>query len=1207
MVGVGGTYSLAQDAFDQEGDTLTYVLVGGAWPTGVSMDTAGLITATTSFVTGTTGITVSVDDGTNSPVTSPSFDITSAELSAITPQTLRDAGYLLIDDFAGVDPTGVSDSYEGINAAILSTYKSNDVLWFTEGATYRVSDTIKCGAWDVSYSMPKLQGGGSGATRPKIVLDNGATGFGNSSDPQPVVCFRFFEGNGNPTNAGNILEFWPPDPMLQTNTYDPRTPAEGGNGPTAYYPGNVDLRGRSAQAFAGRFNNIDIDCGTNAGAFGLYMPLAQNSMCMDVTITATNALGGMWGFPGRNSVTMNLKIIGGVWQVREDPRDRESSAGPMIAGLTLVGDARTTTPLQTDTFIPTLIVGFDITQGVSGPVLTTGSNSNTANNAAVLIDGIIRSLGGTCFDNANERNLYIRNVFITGTSNLISSGGFSTVTAAGTWKLINEYAYTTPTATEYPQRSMVNGTVSGTGEAQPANDVTASVATPTVDYVARHTITVPMIDQGTYVNVLDHGATRSTQSNTTTAYGSNYDASTADSRQAFVDAMAAAQTAGHNRVFVPKGLYFIGSPGIAMLKDTIMMGVGAGVSRIGTKSNWTPTAKTYMVITADDATGTCHWSHIGLSMRTVPIGGSGGTLNQSTPYPNDWFSFIHWRTGRNSTSIPIDINQRQWQKGENITNPKSYHAFSGNGGGKHYGLDVSGRNMGHVDCRGLDISGTSEPLHIYGCNTEMSKKQPSIGNCLVNIEIASSSNIRLYGNKREGNSATSLINDSTNVCLYGFGRQVRGEKSPALYTHRITGTSNHIIIAPSTYDYTDTTSGTYMITEDLDGGSTHTISWPEGCSYYRRGIPTDVDVTIDPDPAPLKITDVSFTLGSLLNTAPGNAVFAEESDNWPITWASDGHQYASFGDGKGFHNLAGYTETRGSFGFSRIEGTETGYSAFDIYKSGEDMPTSEQGKCYGMLGANAKLYAAVDYFLVGGNGSGNDRYHGLSVIKSEDFGASWSEVIRWDSGDWGGTQTNGFYSMSFCQFGQDHAKPGTASSTAATDGYVYAIICEHDNDLYQVQTPGGISLMRCLESNLDSGTKSHWEYLSSIDGSNVPSWSTTITARTTIFQDATFGNDSSSIFYNEPLGRYVLTTMQGDRATANGCLFGMYEAPEPWGPWTLVIREDVLTLGIADGAACIYWNFSNKWLSVDGLDFVMVGTLFGQDEWGTVEGTFTYG
>lgn len=73
---VGGTYDMKDDTFDPEGNSLTFVRTAGTWPTGVTMDTAGVLTATTSVVAGdTSGITVTIDDGTNSPVSSPSISV----------------------------------------------------------------------------------------------------------------------------------------------------------------------------------------------------------------------------------------------------------------------------------------------------------------------------------------------------------------------------------------------------------------------------------------------------------------------------------------------------------------------------------------------------------------------------------------------------------------------------------------------------------------------------------------------------------------------------------------------------------------------------------------------------------------------------------------------------------------------------------------------------------------------------------------------------------------------------------------------------------------------------------------------------------------------------------------------------------------------------------------------------------------------------
>jgi hypothetical protein len=83
--GIGGVNNLSNNTIDPEGDTLTYTLAGGSWPTGVTMSPFGVITATTSVVEGTTaGITVNISDGINPPVTSPSFSVVISAVGTTT-------------------------------------------------------------------------------------------------------------------------------------------------------------------------------------------------------------------------------------------------------------------------------------------------------------------------------------------------------------------------------------------------------------------------------------------------------------------------------------------------------------------------------------------------------------------------------------------------------------------------------------------------------------------------------------------------------------------------------------------------------------------------------------------------------------------------------------------------------------------------------------------------------------------------------------------------------------------------------------------------------------------------------------------------------------------------------------------------------------------------------------------------------------------
>lgn len=63
------------------------------------------------------------------------------------------------------------------------------------------------------------------------------------------------------------------------------------------------------------------------------------------------------------------------------------------------------------------------------------------------------------------------------------------------------------------------------------------------------------------------------------------------------------------------------------------------------------------------------------------------------------------------------------------------------------------------------------------------------------------------------------------------------------------------------------------------------------------------------------------------------------------------------------------------------------------------------------------------------------------------------------------------------------------------------------------------------------------------------------------------------------------------------------------GPWTTVAyfdhaESDQFGAGEIQDST-FFWNFSNKWLSDDGTDFVLVFTGVGEnDSWNTVEGRF---
>jgi len=338
-----------------------------------------------------------------------------------------------------------------------------------------------------------------------------------------------------------------------------------------------------------------------------------------------------------------------------------------------------------------------------------------------------------------------------------------------------------------------------------------------------------------------------------------------------------------------------------------------------------------------------------------------------------------------------------------------------------------------------------------------------------------------------------------------------------------------------------------------------------------------------PFPASTVITGVNWDLSSIQSEASG-------SDNWVLTWAEDNHQYTSWGDGGGFGGTN--SDGRVSMGVGRVEGSKDSYQGFNVWGGkNPESPATFAGKAYGILSIGGVLYMWRT-----GDGSNGSAFTLQEVYQSTNHGASWQYAgVRFTPSDF--PSSKGFYAPTFLNFGKDYQ--------GARDSYVYSYAPENLNDNWNVQKPGKITLMRVLQSQITQ--KSAYEYFAGTDGDGASIWTSTIANRVPVFEDSGNGVMRTSVSYNPGLGRYILMTQQVDRLESDNGYMGIYDAPEPWGPWTTVLFASPWSLGIQNGSKTVYWNFSNKWLSANGENFVMVYTGPGADSWGTIEGSFTVG
>lgn len=290
---------------------------------------------------------------------------------------------------------------------------------------------------------------------------------------------------------------------------------------------------------------------------------------------------------------------------------------------------------------------------------------------------------------------------------------------------------------------------------------------------------------------------------------------------------------------------------------------------------------------------------------------------------------------------------------------------------------------------------------------------------------------------------------------------------------------------------------------------------------------------LQPSPAPYPPSAaVRATEFSPLNEI---ACAAPDSDNWPLTWADDGDQYTSYGDGRGFPP---FTETKLSQGFAKIAGPPGSFQGINIRSpSGERLGDGARGpKASGLLMADGVLYLWV-------RNTGN-----AQLAWSEDRGRTWQ---------WGFRLETSFGSPAFLNAGQNYS--------AARDGYVYTYSQDGPS---AYESYDSLVLARVPRRRIRE--RSAYEFFVRLDAGR-PVWSPRIEERGPVFHYPGHCQRVDAL-YNPGLGRYLLALGYNHSGG-----WGLFDAPHPWGPWTTVFHTDYWGLGDTHG-----YRLPAKWISPDG-------------------------
>ncbi len=281
------------------------------------------------------------------------------------------------------------------------------------------------------------------------------------------------------------------------------------------------------------------------------------------------------------------------------------------------------------------------------------------------------------------------------------------------------------------------------------------------------------------------------------------------------------------------------------------------------------------------------------------------------------------------------------------------------------------------------------------------------------------------------------------------------------------------------------------------------------------------------------------------------------SDNLPMTWADDNAMYITWGDGWGFRPRV---PKKLSMGFARITGGPVDFKGLNIRSEAEQLGGGRSGKKgWGILSVEGVLYLWMGHA---------DRNGGKTQL-------AWSRdhARTWTFSDWRFAE---FGLMGFVNFGKDYDH--------ARDGYVYSY--SHDGPL--ADTPANrFVLLRVPKDRITE--KGAWEYLERVDKSGEPIWTSNIDRRGTAFQHPD-GCLRSAMTYSRPLRRYLWwqqipapkgSSDRGDTRFEGG--FGVYDAPEPWGPWSTAFYTEKWDVGPGE-----HGDFPSKWMNENGSEIFLV-------------------
>jgi hypothetical protein len=309
-----------------------------------------------------------------------------------------------------------------------------------------------------------------------------------------------------------------------------------------------------------------------------------------------------------------------------------------------------------------------------------------------------------------------------------------------------------------------------------------------------------------------------------------------------------------------------------------------------------------------------------------------------------------------------------------------------------------------------------------------------------------------------------------------------------------------------------------------------------------------------------------------------------DGDMWPLTWAKDGNMYGGAGDNMGspmnFWKIVGDLNTPWDVYLENINNLPVDPR---IYCKDPRVDARSGIKPAGLLSLEGILYLAVENMNYGENPEFN-RQRNINgwIITSNDYGKTWNtDATPTDF------FTGRFSSIHFLQFGKDYE--------GARDEFVYAYFPGASDDGNSYWENGDYILLGRVPQDRIL-VREEWEFFKgTINGG--PVWDKDGKEAQPVFEYYNMTGENH-VSYNKGLKRYIMGNYSFLDADGNPMPYHqnwpdstwrsqltLFEAPEPWGPWSLFYRDD--NWGQYGGYQP---NFPTKWMSKDGKIMWMVSS-----------------